>query len=106
MLLITKKCWGVIGLDLDEGPDGNAARYCRELLEYELNCDGDGIKPGLSNAEGQIDLDRSDNYSRYNGFGNLDSWKGISRSRGPREVLLFEFYRGNMAQGIRGIIEP
>ena len=52
MLLITKKCWGVIGLDLDDGPDGNAQRYRRELLEYDLSCDGDGIKPGMSNAEG------------------------------------------------------
>ena len=23
-LLITRKCWGIIGLDLDDGPDGNA----------------------------------------------------------------------------------
>ena len=106
LLLITKKCWGVIGLDLDDGPNGNAARYFRELFEYDLNCNGDGIKPGMSNAQGQIDLDRSDNFSKFGGYGNLDSWKGIFRSRGPRLALLFEFFRGNMAQGVRGIIDP
>lgn len=49
-----------------------------------MNCDGDGKKPGLRNANGEEDSDRSDNYSRFKGFGNSDSWKGILRSMGPR----------------------
>ena len=73
-----------------------------------MNCDGDGNgkKPGLKNANGEIESDRSDNYSRFKGYGNTDSWKGILRSMGPRTVFLFEFDRGNTAQGFRGIIDP
>lgn len=71
-----------------------------------MDCGGDGKKPGLSNASGDIDSDRSDNYSKFGGFGNTDSWKGIYRSKGPRNATLFEFFRGNSAQGFRGIIDP
>jgi hypothetical protein len=74
----------VIGLDLDDGPDGNAARYQRHMVEFGMDCGGDGKKPGMTNANGEIDSDRSDNYSKFRGYGNTDSWKGIFRSNGPR----------------------
>lgn len=79
-LQVTSNCWGVIGLDVEDGPDGNKAKYQREMIEYGMDCDGNGKKPGMSNANGEIDSDRSDNYSKFNGFGNTDSWKGIYRS--------------------------
>ena len=79
MLPVSKKCWGVIGLDHDDGVDN---KYQRFSIEYELCPDG-GYGTN-NNANGEIDSERSDNYSRFKGFGNGDSWKGIHRYIGPR----------------------
>ena len=39
-------------------------------------------------------------------FGDSDSWQGVFRMEPFREASFFEFWRGNYATGIRGIIDP
>ena len=86
ILPVSKKCWGVIGLDHDDGVDN---KYQRFSIEYELCPDG-GYGTN-NNANGEIDSERSDNYSRFKGFGNGDSWKGIHRYIGPRTKKAMQF---------------
>jgi hypothetical protein len=38
--------------------------------------------------------------------GNSSGWKGINRIVPPPQRFLFEFDRGNFAQGVRGFIDP
>ena len=75
---MTNKGLGVIGLDHE------TLDYWGQSIEYELSpYGGDGTNP---NANGEIDSERDDNYSRFNGFGNGDSFKGIFRCIGPRSA--------------------
>lgn len=42
----------------------------------------------------------------YGEFGDSSSWVGLYRKLPYREVSSFSFWRGNMATGVRGIIDP
>ena len=39
-------------------------------------------------------------------FGDSSSWHGMYRYQPFREATLFEYWRGNFATGVRGIIDP
>ena len=39
-------------------------------------------------------------------FGDSSSWLGVFRMEPFREASFFEFWRGNYATGVRGIIDP
>jgi hypothetical protein len=100
---MSKKCWGVIGLDHDDGVDN---KYQRFSYEFELNPYGlDGTN---KNVNGDIDSEGSDNYSKFGGFGNLDSYKGLYRKVGERTRKAMEFsVVGNCGEaGVYGNIDP
>jgi len=98
---LTKKAWGVVGLDLND--DGIDTKYTRFSYEYELNpYGGEGTN---KNANGEIDSEGSDNYSRFKGFGNSDSYMGIRRHIGPRTAKAMQFDICSET-GVRAIIDP
>ena len=98
-LFKTNKCFGVIGNDLN---DGNGKKYEVELFEFDMDC----LNTKGKVLEEGMDTELSFNYGLWGGFGDSTGWKGICRMVPPPFKKLFEFDRGNFAQGVRGIIDP
>jgi hypothetical protein len=67
-----------------------------------MDCD----KSGGKRWQDGMDSDMSFNYGKHGGFGDSEGWKGIHRKVPPPHKSLFEFFRGNFAAGVRGIIDP
>lgn len=96
----TNKCYGIFGMDLN---DGKGPKYEAEYYEFNMDCDK---TRGRFWQEGIDESDLSINYGRWGGFGDSAGWKGIQRVIPPPSRSLFEFDRGTFAQGVRGIIDP
>ena len=67
-------------------------KYEQECFEYWIPSGEDKCKMRDSYVVGE--------------FGDSDSWQGVFRMEPFREASFFEFWRGNYATGVRGIIDP